>query len=222
MKFPSIEKFPVYNERYDVGRSLYLLKGYEYSGINPSTGAYTYVDQNGDKVLSSPQDFIGLVRQTQNFFGGLSNTLRYRSLQLDVFFQFVQQTGASYTKSFERPGRLTNQPSSVMDRWRSPGDNALVQRFSTTTSDASTAYANFTSSDASVVDASFIRLKNAALSFQLPASWLQRAHFNSGRVFINGQNLLTFTNYVGLDPETLISQTLPPLRILTAGFQFTL
>ena len=51
-------------------------------------------------------------------------------------------------------------------------------------------------------DASFLRLKNLMLSYTLPKAWLNKTHFFSNvRVFLQGQNLLTFTKFSGIDPE---------------------
>jgi hypothetical protein len=78
------------------------------------------------------------------------------------------------------------------------------------------------SSDAIYSDASYIRLRNAALSWQLPNQFIKKLHFEQARIFVQGQNLLTITNYQGLDPENRSTSLLPPLRILTTGIQLTL
>jgi hypothetical protein len=118
---------------------------------------------------------------------------------------------------------MSNQPIGVLDRWKKPGDVSTAQRYSTNTSDFNpyNAYSNFGDSNGYIVNASFIRLKNVSLSWQLPSGFIKNAHLSSGRIFMTGQNLLTISNYVGMDPESQNSQTLPPLRMLTAGLQFT-
>ena len=76
-----------------------------------------------------------------------------------------------------------------------------------------------------ISDASFIRLKNLSLSYTLPSSWQKKAHLSNARIYIQGQNLFTITNYKGLDPETSSRfgvLGLPTLRMLTAGVQITL
>jgi hypothetical protein len=74
-------------------------------------------------------------------------------------------------------------------------------------------------SDAALTDASFIRLKNLSLSWQLPGQWRQAARLKYCRVYAQGQNLWTITSYKGLDPETQSATSLPPLRMLTIGVQ---
>jgi hypothetical protein len=50
-------------------------------------------------------------------------------------------------------------------------------------------------------DGSYLRLKNAQFGYNLPESWLTAVRLNSARIYIQGQNLLTWTNYPGMDPE---------------------
>jgi hypothetical protein len=70
-----------------------------------------------------------------------------------------------------------------------------------------------------VQTASFLRLKTVSLSYRLPQPLLQRLQIEDLQVYLQGQNLATFTHFDGLDPETG-SSSLPPLRMLVAGIQF--
>ncbi|HEY0667086.1 MAG TPA: hypothetical protein VGD22_02855, partial [Sphingobacteriaceae bacterium] len=75
-------------------------------------------------------------------------------------------------------------------------------------------------SERTLTDGSFIRLKNLSLSYDLMQVFRNRVPLQSARIFIQAQNLLTFTDYEGLDPET--RGFLPPLRTVNAGIQLTL
>jgi hypothetical protein len=78
------------------------------------------------------------------------------------------------------------------DRWKAPGDNAILQRFDVPR--------NFTSKD--IQDASFLRLRNITLGYNVPKSILEKTKFvKNVRVFVQGQNLFTWTKWRGLDPE---------------------
>jgi hypothetical protein len=116
---------------------------------------------------------------------------------------------------------MTNQPANVLSRWRKPGDITNPQLY--TNSDlGSTAYAYYSSSsDGTVSDASFIRLKNAALSYSLPVKWSSRIKAEGIRFYLQGQNLVTWTKYSGGDPEISNLSFMPPLKMLTAGAQIT-
>jgi len=202
-----------------VGQPLSIRKTFKSLGVNPETGLNEVLDTDGNGVFNTADRtqimFIG-----QRYFGGLSNSLQWKGLELDILFQFVKQQGLSYFGNFGNvPGMgFGNLPAEVMNRWQKPGDITPHQKFQTTNSSA---FSNFKNSDAAISDASFIRLKNVSVSYQLPLTLVNQAKIKSVRVYIQGQNLITLTNYGGLDPETQ-STTLPPLRFLTAGLQLSL
>jgi len=72
-----------------------------------------------------------------------------------------------------------------------------------------------------ITDASYLRLKNLSFSYLFPDKWLVKMRMQSGRVYMNAQNLLTLTRFSG-DPETQNYKVMPPLRTLTMGIQLTL
>jgi trans-2-enoyl-CoA reductase len=73
----------------------------------------------------------------------------------------------------------------------------------------------FKSSNAIISDASFIRLKNIQLSYRLQVD----KSIKEVLVYVQGQNLLTLTDYFGLDPEFNLTGYLPPLKTWSLGFQ---
>jgi hypothetical protein len=81
-----------------------------------------------------------------------------------------------------------------------------------------TAYYQYAASDATIVDGSYIRLKNIALNYDLPSEGIKGIKC---RLFLQGQNLLTFTSYKGGDPEFRYSGYLPPLKVISFGTQIT-
>jgi hypothetical protein len=219
VKFPNLDAFPAYNNIYKEGSSLFLKRTLQSNGVDPTTGSYTFADVNEDGSVSIDEDGKFLKEIAQSYYGGINNHIRFGRVQLDIFFQFVNQTGSNYMKSFSSPGMLSNQPNVVLGRWQEAGDNAIVQRYSSLTS-ISYIYNRF--SDNVISDASFIRLKNASLSWQLPEKWMKKLKITGAKLNLQGQNLLTFTNFLGMDPESQNVSFLPPLRVVAAGFQLTL
>ncbi|MGS2763804.1 TonB-dependent receptor [Sinomicrobium sp. M5D2P9] len=223
--FPSLEGSP-YANRYVVGKPLSIAKTYQYLGAEVETGGYQFQDVDGDGLISFPNDAQTVVEAGQRYYGGINNSFSYKGLQLNFFFQFVKQIGKSHRGfPFVAPGfdsRVGNQPVDVMDRWQQSGDGTDVPKFSAT--DVSYYYShlnNWRVSDQSFVDASFIRLKNISLSWDFPTDFLQKLKLQQVRITFQGQNLWTITNYKGLDPESAVSERLPPLRMLTTGLQIT-
>ncbi len=146
---------------------------------------------------------------------------------MDIFFQFKKQVGLNYlyTQASYVPGYYyLNHPVIIEQRWRKPGDVAHIQRLtSAANTPAYTAAGNhLRSSEAVYSDASFIRLKNVSLSYQLPAKKLAFVGLSSLKVFCQAQNLFTLTNYLGADPENQNLYVLPPLRIINFGLNLTI
>ncbi|HEY1165494.1 MAG TPA: SusC/RagA family TonB-linked outer membrane protein [Chitinophaga sp.] len=225
LAFPGLETSS-YNLYYTIGRPLNVLKGFHYLGVNPETGVYEFEDVNKDGKLTAPADYNTTKKLGVILYGGMQHSLRYKGWQLDLLCHFVKQRRYDYLSVYANyaPGaRMMNQPLEVLQRWRAPGDRTNIQRFTQDVSDVYNANSIKSKSDAAVADASFIRLKNVMLSYELPASWTQRLHLQSARFYMQGQNLLTITGYKGRDPEVATSlDVYPPLRVWTLGLQLNL
>jgi TonB-linked SusC/RagA family outer membrane protein len=221
IEFPGLDSSS-YANTYIVGRSIYIQKYFEYNGVNSETGTYTFKDYNNDGILSDPADTKKAIFVGQNFFGGINNSVRYKSWAFDVFLQVVKQAGPAVRLA---TGIVNlNAWASLLEkkRWQNPGDDAEIQRFATeyntAVSGLSGTAEKFTRSDASITDASFLRLKTASLSYQFRS---KRLNGYSMRAYLQGQNLFTVTKYEGNDPETQ-SFNLPPLRTVIVGLNLTL
>lgn len=216
VSFPNFSATP-YANTYLVGQSLFIKRIWQYTGLNPQTGLYTFATQNANGVLTVPQDYVATAPITQKYYGGLDNNFSYKNFSLDIFVQFVKQPGYGYQRYFGVPGTFNNnEPTAVLNAWATPGQVATVERVGTTSS-VSTPYSFYSASTGVVADASFIRLKNISLSYCLPEQWQHWAHVSNARIYAQGQNLYTFTKYIGLDPEAPGTLALPPLRMITAG-----
>jgi TonB-linked SusC/RagA family outer membrane protein len=216
IEFPDLEAFPAYNNVYQIGGSLFLKKTLQFTGVDSGSGLYTFTDVNGDGSISTDEDGLFLKEIAQDYYGGFNNSITYRGFQLDIFIQFAKQTGSNYIKSFSNPGTLSNQPVIVLDRWQESGDMTVIQRYASLTS---ISHINNRFSDNSISDASFVRLKNVSLSWRLPE---KLTVISGSKIFIRGQNLLTITDYLGMDPESQNASFLPPLRTVVVGFLLTL
>jgi len=225
LSFPNIANTG-YSYYYAVGKPLYVEQSFPYLGVNSQTGVYEFTSKSGPTFNPSyPSDLQPVATVAKKFYGGLNNAIRYKGFELTIFIQFVKQTGWSYLYAYYQgaPGMMVNQPTLVMNRWQKPGDITNVEKFTQDYgSDAYTAYSNaiFTGSNR-ITNASFIRLKNIYLSYQLPERLKQKMHLRNGSIYIQGQNLFTIDHYIGLDPETQSLSYLPPLRMITTGIRFT-
>ena len=215
LRFPNLEASS-YNQLYRIGEPLNIKLLYQYTGINSQTGVYQFADTNNDGTISFPEDKQTVADLNPQYFGGIQNQLRYKQWKLDFLFQFVKQDNTDYSIGFA--GQMSNQPIRMIDSWQQPGDNATQQIYTTGfNSEAVTANYQYTQSTGSITDASFIRLKNMALSYDLPLV----SKNTQCQLILQSQNLLTFTKYQDGDPEFISSGYLPPLKTITAGIQLT-
>ncbi|MGX7666074.1 SusC/RagA family TonB-linked outer membrane protein [Flavobacterium pedocola] len=218
LSFPDLEN-STYRNQFVIGQPLNIQKVYHFTGVNPQTGLYEFEDVNGDGILSAQDDKQIIKDFNPDFFGGVQNQFRYKELQLDFLFQFVKQLNWSPVVNTSVPGMLSNQPAEVANHWQSPSNTGTYQIYTDGSNGAAVdAFYRYIESDAAVVDASYIRLKNISLSWDVPGSVLKNVKC---RIYIQGQNLLTFTPYKGADPEFKSSGYLPPLKVWTTGMQFS-
>lgn len=219
LKFQNLENSS-YRNTFSIGNPLNIRKLYQLSGIDPMSGLFLVDDLDNDGSITS-SDRLSIKAIGQTAYGGLFNSLSYKGMRLDFFFQFVKQTAPSYlSNSGIAPGIGVNQPDNVLNRWR-PGSNTYtIQRYTAGyDDDAINAFFRYSQSDASIVDASFLRLKNLSFTYSIPERLTKKIKVN---LYLQGQNIWTITNYVGLDPENYGRLFLPPLRTFIAGVQLSI
>ena len=217
--FPGLEKSTL-ADQYLVGKPLGIEQLYHVLGVHPETGVWQFEDYNNDGVINT-DDRQWLTDFTPKYFGGLGNIITYKNVQLNVFFQFIKQKGRSYFQSnvINLGSIAQNMPVSILDRWQQVGDENPIQRYFLFTNHEATIASNrYQTSNASVTDASFIRLRNVSLSYTVPKAITQNMDLN---IYLQGQNLFIITGYDGADPEVQRSSVLPPLRQFTLGLHVT-
>ena len=206
-----------FSNRYIIGEPLTIVKLYQSHGVDPETGSYDIEDYNGDGEISSLEDRQWVEDFAPELYGGLGNTLTLGNLSLDFFFQFKKQRAYNTMGFGATPGYGNNMPRAMLDRWREAGDVATYQRAAGGLSLIPGTGPFQEVSNLAVSDASFVRLRNISLNYKIPSR-------DSGldvNVYLQGQNLLTFTGYDGPDPEQPSNTRLPALRQITLGLQLS-
>jgi TonB-linked SusC/RagA family outer membrane protein len=223
--FPNLKQSS-YASSLVIGKPITMDKVYVYLGVNPALGIYQYAAANGG-ITSNPSksvDSTVFINVDPKFYGGLNNTFRYKRFEVAVLFQFFNQVGNNayqFGMGTLPPGySIANQPVSVIDRWQKPHQVTSVQRYSANSTSALNAYLQrISGSNAAYVDASYARLENISISYDFDKAILKKTGFESCRVYVQGQNLLTFSAFGGIDPENRSNAALAPLRVLSAGLQ---
>ncbi|MEX1240362.1 MAG: TonB-dependent receptor [Cyclobacteriaceae bacterium] len=170
---------------------------------NARPGDMRYVDQNGDSTING-DDFVILGNAYPDFFGGITNNFTYRNFNLSIFFfatlgQEVFNFGLAQWKYDLSSSEFNKLKEVATDRWTGPGTSNDIPR-------AGYKPVNITDGpdgaiDRMVEDASFLKLRNITLTYNLPKSLLSRVGINNANIYLQGNNLMVLTKFTGFDPE---------------------
>ena len=192
----------------EIGMPIAYFYGYETAGIfqtneeaeantslpNAQAGDVVFVDQNDDGNING-EDKVMIGNPHPDFTYAMNCEVKYKSFDLSVFLQGSQGNDI-YNGIFRYDLNTTNLPISALERWTGEGSTNEYPRIS-----HSDPNQNNRVSDRFVEDGSYFRIKNLQLGYTLDNTTSKKLGSSSLRLYISAQNLLTFTNYSGLDPE---------------------
>jgi TonB-linked SusC/RagA family outer membrane protein len=163
-------------------------------------GAWKFKDQNGDGVIDV-NDAKSIGNPNPKLIGGFNNTITYKNFDFNIFFQFSfgNQIMNVNRILLEGGGGISvmqgaNQSAKYADRWTPTNPSNVYARA------GSTAVPAFYPSRV-IEDGSYVRLKTLNIGYNFNSEKLQKIGISNFRMYLSGQNLLTFTKYSGLDPE---------------------
>jgi len=168
------------------------------SGIILKGGDVNWEDLNKDGLIDDADRQI-LGNAQPLFTAGLNNSFAYKNFTFS-FGIYTSWGGklfnyARYYLNSYKSSTVTPQPDIIRSRWKKQGDVSIYPR------SGNYAYNQREISSIYVEDASFIRLRNAKLSYELPQELYSKLKVNGFSVYAYGNNLLTWTNYRWFDPE---------------------
>ena len=181
-----------------------------YKGNKMQPGDMKYRDMNGDgKIDDYDRTIIGCGQPLHT--GGFSNNFTWKNFDLNIFFSW------SYGNDILNANRLifesgwksqTNQLASYANRWTPSNPTSDTPRAAATGSEEY--------SSRVIEDGSFLRLKNVSLGYTIPSRQLRKAGISSLRLYVSADNIWTWTNYSGPDPEVSTRNS-----VLTPGFDWS-
>ncbi|GGH20193.1 TonB-dependent receptor [Sphingobacterium alkalisoli] len=180
---------------------------------NVQPGDIKYRDLNGDLNMTD-DDRTVIGNPIPKHTGGFSNNFHYKNFNVHAFFQW------SYGNDIMNANRIIfegnalnymnlNQYANYTDRWTPQNPSNTLARL-----DGQGPRGVYSSR--TVEDGSFIRLKTFSLGYELPANFLNKLNINSAQLSLSAQNLITWTNYSGMDPEVSVRYS-----ALTQGFDYS-
>jgi TonB-linked SusC/RagA family outer membrane protein len=180
----------------------------EYAGVDPANGdALWYKNtKNEDGTLDrtttnryNDAQRVVVGNALPKWTAGLNNSFSYKGFDLNVLFNGVFGNKLNFYgagRYASANGRFEdNQTVNQLDAWTPQNTNTNVPQARLFYNNGAQASSRF------IEDGSFIRLRNVTLGYNLPKKVLSNIKLNSVRVYVTGQNLLTFTKYSGWDPE---------------------
>lgn len=175
-----------------------------FSRVDPESGRPIYLDKNGNETFTwDPVNRVAVGSILPKAVGGISNTFRYKNWDLSVLFNF-QIGGNIYDASAKRQlGVMSfwNSREEIADRWQKPGDNAAFPRLTLNPQTYGLPDYWQYNTPMWLYDASFIRLRNLTLGYNIPNKYAQKIKLSSARVAFIATNVFVLTKYPGLDPE---------------------
>lgn len=219
----------VYSNNQDVaivreGLPLGVFFGYVSEGVDPETGDLIYKDVNENGIFD-PGDRTVIGDANPDFIYGINNSLSWRNFEFNLFFQGSQGNDIFNATRIDLEGMFDskNQSTAVLRRWTPDNRDTDIPR-----AVGGGNVDNVRNSTRFVEDGSYLRLKQITLSYNFNPERLERWKLRRLSVYVTGQNLLTFTQYSGFDPEVnafgrsatelgIDYGTYPQARTLTAG-----
>ncbi|WEK21735.1 MAG: SusC/RagA family TonB-linked outer membrane protein [Candidatus Pedobacter colombiensis] len=192
-----------------------------WAGVDPQTGSPLYLDAEGNKTTTfNPDDAVPVKGSFDPpLKGGLTLNLRYKKLELSSLFTFIKgmyrlNTAELFRTSADANYRQYNQAVDMLNIWQKPGDitdqpGAMYPRYMT---------------DRELQNADYIKLRNIRLGYTFGDSKKPNGSIRIFKVFVQGQNLYTWTKFKAFDPEddnNWYQYEYPLPRILTAGFNLS-
>ena len=188
------EALSEYVVRMTPGQPLSRFWGYKSNGVDPETGMIMYEDYNNDgKITSADKHYIGDANPL--FTAGLTNTVSWKGLNLSILLTSSVGNDIYNASKIEMIGMYSgaNQIKDVVRRWRIPGQITDIPK--------ANELDNLRASTRWIEDGSYLKVKNITLSYDITHPALKRANIHRVQPYVTLDNMITFTNYSGYDPE---------------------
>ncbi|MFA5226554.1 MAG: TonB-dependent receptor [Bacteroidales bacterium] len=225
------------------GQSRYNFWGAEWAGVNPQNGNDQWwknvykTNEQGERVVSErvlTENFNEVSGDEQKtylgdaipkVFGGYTNTFNFYGIDFSFMIYFSiggKLYDSDYSQMIAYREGFSYHPD-ILNSWTESNTGSNIARFSKAYSNSMGSY-----SSKYIYDNTFVRLRNVSIGYTLPSSILKKMKFSSFRVYVQGDNLLTFGSAArrGTDPEQSISGTtsnrFPTTKSVTFGLQFSL
>jgi len=189
---------------------------------NAQLGQIKYVDVNGDGLLNE-KDVVLLDNGIPDWTLGLNNTFRFKGFDLNVYiYGMLGRKANNGYRNYLNPTAIAdkiypyNTITDIKDVWSSDNQEGIYPGISQNSNPYNGLNPAGTN-DFWLMEASFLRVKNITLGYNLPQTLLSALRLGSVRAYVDAQNLFVFTKYKGIDPELSDVNPYPQALSLTFG-----
>ena len=211
----------------------------KFLGVDSATGVFDYLKADGKTVTTAPNtlsaftsggDANQMIDLAPTINIGFGDGFSWKGFTVNFHGTFVKQKGYSYLNSvytfnggFVAPGLpSTNLPALILGKeWQKPGDHATLQAFTSNLIGAIGPALSFGRSTGAITDASYLRIDNLNISYQVPARWIHKMGMTNCIISLRAQNVFTITPYQVGDPASQNLYNIPPQRVFNCGVNLT-
>lgn len=172
-------------------------------GVKPQPGDVKYTDRNGDGIIDDNDRYV-LGHAFPRLTFGITYALSWKGFDLNMLWQGVGKRDMALRGETIEPfhgGYSFVMFQHQLDYWTPATPDARFPRL-TAPGTASTINNYGKGSDRNIFDGAYIRLKNIQLGYTLPKTLSNKIGMSKFRVFMNAQNILTFSKNTFIDPES--------------------
>ncbi len=195
--------------------------GLRYAGVNPANGELLYLTADGN-VTENPNADTDRVWLGKNILpdwtGSFNINIDYKNFFLTTQFNYVvgvDRLDNDYATLIDEDdiGQF-NFSSDILRAWSQPGDITDIPS-------PTAANRNSFESDRFLRSADYLRLRFASIGYNFPAKYLENTGLTNARIFVNGENLFTWTEWRGFDAEARNNgqRIYPTPRTISVGFE---
>lgn len=182
-----------------VGKPAYEYYMVRYAGVDPRDGKQLWYTKEGNLTKTYNFERDAVVMDGKNplspIHGGFGTDLRWKNLSLRVDFNWAAKKYMVNSDMYfitDNNFASNNQRTKMLNVWTTPGQITDIPKVGETIQQNDSRW---------LEDASYVRLKNLTLTYNLPQEWLKGADLSNVAIHFTGRNLLTFTDFTGYDPE---------------------
>ncbi|QTY26902.1 SusC/RagA family TonB-linked outer membrane protein [Flavobacterium sp. CS20] len=177
-----------------------------WAGVDPSNGQPLYLDAEGNLTTTLNRENEGVYLDKQFdpvFTGGFGLNVSWKQFTLSSLFSYAADTyrvnaSLALIEDFDSAA-FSNLSTTMFDVWQQPGDVASIPAPSQA---GGLRITSSNQTDRYLEDASFLRLRNATLAYNISSETLDKiGFFNAIRIYTQGTNLITWSKWRGYDPE---------------------